>query len=503
MMLVYRHSYFSLLIVFLLSVLSFACSTKTSNQSSLDPAEMRLLLLQKQREELTLISKITSESEWQKAFQEKKAQYDSKNVSDYQHLLQLFEALIQSPVFQQSPSLQKQHMSIQLYPPKILGKLDNTEAAAQAYLKLAQALDIEAYLPIKEEALFFAAFQYYEMESYQKAITIWQRLVRHHGDLKTSTSLSSVGHEGIKAEAPSNWVKNAEWYYAWSLFLIKDQQAGAFLESLALDRKRAQLADQKTEHRSALYWASEAYQASKQFNKANELRAMLIEENKLDYYSLLLMKKYPLAYDFSGLLPHEQKKKFFQTQYQSEVDEWLQSFSDAGLTRWQIFSFILKESNFNAKATSKANAMGLMQLLQKTGDALVQYRKDQQKQDEISAYSVPVDLYEPRQNISLGVMYLSLLHQQYQQQLPLTALAYNAGPTALKKWITGAKTKGNRVALDLFIERIPYKEAREYVKKVLEFEVHYRLFYQNEALESIAKSLTMLLNLEINETILF
>jgi soluble lytic murein transglycosylase-like protein len=477
--------------ILLILCLLNACSVNT-NQRELDPAELRLLQLQKQREEIEAIQKITNQEDWQNAFLTKKSLYDSKNVADYQHLLNLFNALIEHQVFQKNRDFQKKWMHIKLYPAKILGKLDCQVQATELYLKLSQELKgIDDLLALREEALFFAGFEQYEIENYKTAIEIWQELTRHQGIVPTQTLTSNR----------SQWVKNAEWYYAWSLYLTEHEQAADFLAHLGQPESQG-----KSDHRIALYWASEAYQRSKDIAKAKTLRAQLLKENKLDYYTILLMKKYPQDHRFDHLYPSNQRKQFFQILYQTEIDQWLERFKKPqtqSLTQSQILSFILKESNFNPKAKSKANAMGLMQLLQKTADALVQYSKRNAFDDEISAYTLPVDLYDPTTNIALGTMYLTLLHQQYQKQLVLTSIAYNAGPMALQKWIKRNRLKSPQIELDLFIEKIPYKEAREYAKKIIEFEAHYRLFYQEDSLESIAKSLTMLLNLEINETILF
>lgn len=177
--------------ILLILCLLNACSVNT-NQRELDPAELRLLQLQKQREEIEAIQKITNQEDWQNAFLAKKSLYDSKNVVDYQHLLNLFNALIEHQVFQKNRDFQKKWMHIKLYPAKILGKLDCQVQATELYLKLSQELKgIDDLLALREEALFFAGFEQYEIENYKTAIEIWQELTRHQGVVPTQTLTSN------------------------------------------------------------------------------------------------------------------------------------------------------------------------------------------------------------------------------------------------------------------------------------------------------------------------
>ncbi|WP_369946181.1 hypothetical protein [Vitiosangium sp. GDMCC 1.1324] len=59
----------------------------------------------------------------------------------------------------------------------------------------------------------------------------------------------------------------------------------------------------------------------------------------------------------------------------------------------------------------------------------------------------------------------------------LATAAYNAGPEAAVKWV---KEKG-ALPLDLFVEEIPFRETRGYVKQVLADLYLYQSFYGKEA----------------------
>jgi soluble lytic murein transglycosylase len=66
-------------------------------------------------------------------------------------------------------------------------------------------------------------------------------------------------------------------------------------------------------------------------------------------------------------------------------------------------------------------------------------------------------------NVHLGSAYLRKLIDSFQGNVPLAVAAYNAGPQAVSRWLSG----GENLPLDLFVARIPYEETRVYVGRVL------------------------------------
>ena len=126
-----------------------------------------------------------------------------------------------------------------------------------------------------------------------------------------------------------------------------------------------------------------------------------------------------------------------------------------------IAALIREESRFDPSAVSRAGARGLMQLMPSTARRLkkgagVYYRNNSELQDaEI--------------NILLGAHYLSQLIDEF-KDVPLAIAAYNAGENKLNDWIS----QFDRADLIEFIENIPYKETRKYVKKVLKSYWQYR-----------------------------
>lgn len=150
-----------------------------------------------------------------------------------------------------------------------------------------------------------------------------------------------------------------------------------------------------------------------------------------------------------------------------------------------VWSFIRKESAFDPDAVSPAHAVGLMQLLPRTARAILDARGQ-------SGRSLP-DLFEPAVNIDLGAWYIDALGQRFGGQLPLIAAAYNAGPRSLIGWFGGQRT----VPVDRFVDTIPFRETREYVKLLVATRVLYGLVHGGQALDAAAALLPVELDLTV------
>jgi soluble lytic murein transglycosylase-like protein len=128
--------------------------------------------------------------------------------------------------------------------------------------------------------------------------------------------------------------------------------------------------------------------------------------------------------------------------YDSEIQAAAEVFTvDASLIR----AIIHAESAYHADALSPQGAQGLMQLMPAT-----------QKELEVE------DVFDPISNIEGGTLYLSRLLNQFDQDVDLAAAAYNAGPGAVRKY--GGVP--------------PYKETREYVRRV---KILYRRYSSTES----------------------
>jgi len=148
-------------------------------------------------------------------------------------------------------------------------------------------------------------------------------------------------------------------------------------------------------------------------------------------------------------------RRLFPTYYWGEISHTAQEMDlDPNL----MIAIMRQESAFNNEARSRVGARGLMQVMPATGKAMA-------RKENLDSFSTD-DLYDPRTSIQLGGRHLSDHMKSFQRdegrQLGLALSAYNAGLTAARRWSRRLTEKD----VDEFVESIPYKETRNYVKLV-------------------------------------
>jgi soluble lytic murein transglycosylase len=127
-----------------------------------------------------------------------------------------------------------------------------------------------------------------------------------------------------------------------------------------------------------------------------------------------------------------------------------------------------QESSFDVAAVSSSGARGLMQLMPPTATAVA-------KQLGILA-SVPTLTVDAGHNIRLGTAYLQEVLTRFDNCLPLAAAAYNAGPHRVEQWLVeNGDPRTGPVDMVDWIELIPTGETRNYVQRVVENVVMYRV----------------------------
>lgn len=132
-----------------------------------------------------------------------------------------------------------------------------------------------------------------------------------------------------------------------------------------------------------------------------------------------------------------------------------------GLDPAWVAALIRAESAWLADARSHANARGLMQLL--PGTAKMEAKK------RGIPYPGDAGLYQPRENLTLGIAHLATMLKQHGGQPYLATAAYNAGPTPIARWLAQRPPRD----IDVWIETIPYRETREYVSRIASFSAIY------------------------------
>jgi soluble lytic murein transglycosylase len=135
------------------------------------------------------------------------------------------------------------------------------------------------------------------------------------------------------------------------------------------------------------------------------------------------------------------------------------------LDPYLVASLIRQESEFNPGAISRANAMGLMQLLPSVGKGLARELK-------VKRFSRD-QLLQPYTNLQLGTHYFKQMLDSYGGSIAYALAAYNAGEHRVEAWRKGSDFKD----MEEFVESIPFTETREYVQAILRNAVLYRLLY--------------------------
>lgn len=150
------------------------------------------------------------------------------------------------------------------------------------------------------------------------------------------------------------------------------------------------------------------------------------------------------------------------------LDTYLDASVRSDVPLAMLLGVTRQESAFDHRARSSANARGLMQMLHST--ARIAARRAKLKSPSAT------DLYKPDTNITLAASHLNFLMDRYDGQRPLVFAAYNAGEHRVDRWIKDAAG----APMDLWIERIPFYETRNYVKNVLAFNYVYGKLSQRE-----------------------
>ena len=126
-----------------------------------------------------------------------------------------------------------------------------------------------------------------------------------------------------------------------------------------------------------------------------------------------------------------------------------------GLDPALVAAVIREESAFNPRAVSGAGARGLMQVMPSIGRQLAEARR-------LGPWD-PSLLDDPGINLSLGVAHLATFQSQEGGNLERTLAAYNAGPSRVRLWAT----KRGADDPEVFVERIPFTDTRDYVRAIV------------------------------------
>jgi soluble lytic murein transglycosylase len=160
-------------------------------------------------------------------------------------------------------------------------------------------------------------------------------------------------------------------------------------------------------------------------------------------------------------LPRDYWEALFPKPYWAD----LKRFASANaLDPYLVASLIRQESEFNPGAVSNKNAVGLMQLLPKTGKLMA-------KQVKMRRFTAG-QLFTPAVNLQLGTRYFRSTVDKF-GAFEYALAAYNAGDDRVQDWLGMGKYRDPQE----FVESIPFTETREYVQAILRNASVYRQLY--------------------------
>ena len=121
-----------------------------------------------------------------------------------------------------------------------------------------------------------------------------------------------------------------------------------------------------------------------------------------------------------------------------------------------ILAVIHAESSFRPNVVSHRGAVGLMQIMEPTGEWIAQMI-------DIPEYDASM-LFDPEINIIIGSYFLNWLWQYYDGNIQLILSGYNAGIGNVNRWLQDERFSEDGKTLSY----IPFLETRNYVQRVMQ-----------------------------------
>lgn len=167
--------------------------------------------------------------------------------------------------------------------------------------------------------------------------------------------------------------------------------------------------------------------------------------------------------------PTVQRNVFYPFHYRDTVEFYSKKYQ---VDKYLAIAVMKSESNFTASAISQSGAIGLMQIMPETADWISTQLESTPSTAEKFSFNAK-RLYDPDTNIRYGIWYLSTLEKEFDGNDVLALAAYNAGRGNVWYWID---EYGWDADFD-DVDQIPFKETRDYVRKVLHCRTKYQLIY--------------------------
>ena len=379
-----------------------------------------------------------------------------------------------------------------------LGKVDRYIKAADFYTRMS----ISAKDPnLKAKGCFFAGFSLYEASYYSLAQLSWQRchdIIKNssyyenylwHQALSALLSENNQLAQNILVELTKKFNKSSEndkyiYFHGYALNQLNKKQAGdALFLKLAMSpkpnyynllaRQRLALKAPQSKAISADAFSQKTCK-NQDCQKALKLYDLGFLEDARDValampgsveQKIALLQKMGLYHDAwkrshavaseaqiknNKLIASPAIRSSYPQVHENIINEMSKKYS---VNKSLLYAIIKIESGFAHDAKSNRGALGLMQMMPFVAHDLA-------SKLALNEFD-PEHLKEPKISIELGSLLLAILKRQF-EHTHLVVAAYNAGGHQVQKWLD----RFGHLAPELFVERIPFKQTRDYIKKV-------------------------------------
>ncbi len=198
----------------------------------------------------------------------------------------------------------------------------------------------------------------------------------------------------------------------------------------------------------------------------SEFWRFLNEENRI--YLIYMLNKigsYDLALDLAENLisPFIPKDIIFMAYPTPYFQEFLNASNKSGIEIELLYAIVREESKFSKNVVSRAGAMGIAQVMPED------FKRWSRK------LNLPYKPFDVKINLLIGAMHFKEFLEMFNYDINLTICAYNAGPNAVKRWLSVLDYNDT----DLFFELIPYRETRNYYRRVMRSYLMYKYIFSN------------------------
>ena len=335
----------------------------------------------------------------------------------------------------------------------------------------------------------------YRTGRYPDAIAVWQHIIDQKGDEFEPQALywiaRSYGHLGDTKSQELFLLLCQQYPYTYYCQLAREQAeipaAGLFEPNASVVEARSSTDDAAQEPSQEANRAEIEQQPA--YRRARELRSLGLEQEAARELTALtdrFSRAPDLLADLSIMLnevgAYHHALRLARARFRDQLertggavaaDLWRAAYPTGLLPTIKmqaansvdplfVAAIIREESQYDERAVSRVGAIGLMQVMPATANAVARrHRLPSVERD---------DLFDQETNILIGTRYIEQLLQEFSGNLVQAAAAYNAGPIAVENWVAANRGRSE----DEFVELIQYRETRQYVKRVLRSYKEYR-----------------------------